>query len=245
MVEKKTDQEFNEFFSIVKRLRQECPWDRKQTLKSMSEYLIEEGFELIAAIKKSNLPATNEELGDVLLVVVMMMVLLEEKGISGSDVIKHIKKKIIARHPHVFGKDTAKTAEEVLEKWDKRKGREWNIEKDIPALIRAYKIQERAKRKGFEWNNISGVYDKIEEEIEELKNAKNPLEIEEEFGDILFVVAHLGNFLNFSPEIALHKACDKFSKRFERLEKEIEKYGKKNLSLQEMDSIWQKIKKEI
>lgn len=243
MSEEFFEQELKEFFDIIKRLRKECPWDRKQTLSSMTEYLVEESFELIAAIKKNNLPAAKEELGDVLLVALMMMVILEEKGISSKDTIGYIKDKIVARHPHVFGEDTARTAEEVLEKWEKRKGRGWNIEKNIPSLIRAYKIQDRARRKGFEWDDVSGVYDKIEEEIQELKNAKNTKEIEEEFGDLLFVVSHLGNFFNISPEIALHKACDKFSKRFERLEDELKKSNTKNPTLEEMDIIWKKIKK--
>ncbi|MEA1912293.1 MAG: nucleoside triphosphate pyrophosphohydrolase [candidate division WOR-3 bacterium] len=235
-----------EFFELVKTLRKECPWDRKQTLKSLIPQLIEEIYELSTAIQEDNLKDIEEELGDVLLCIFMMGTILEEKKINFSEVVKRVQKKMIARHPHVFGKDEVKSAAEVVKKWEERKGKGWSVQRSLPALLRSSKIQEAASRKGFDWKDISGVYEKIKEELEELKIAENARGKMEEFGDILFSCAHLGNFLNINPEIALQKANDKFEKRFKQLENSLKGKDIKDFSIDELEKLWQNTKnKEI
>ena len=236
---------FDRFYSIVKRLRRDCPWDREQTLMSLSEYLIEEGYEVIHEIREDNIDGVKEELGDVLLVTLMLLAILEEKGFDHERIVEGAINKIIARHPHVFGKDRAKSAEEVLERWERRKGKGWKeIGVGLPALIRSYRLQERASRKGFDWDDVSGVYEKIHEEIEEIKRAESENEKREELGDLLFVVSHLGNFLGINPEIALQEACDKFARRFDKLEKILEDKNIKERDLETLDKIWNQVKNE-
>jgi tetrapyrrole methylase family protein / MazG family protein len=233
-----------DFIELVKTLREKCPWDREQTLKSLVPQLIEEIYELDTEVIENNTDNIVEEFGDVFLTVFMMGVILEEKGISFDDVIDKVSKKMIARHPHVFGEEKASSAEEVLEKWDKRKGKKWKIGRGLPALLRSSKIQKKASRKGFDWDEIEGVFEKINEELEELKNSRNEEEKTEELGDILFAVAHLGNFLNINPEMALQKANDKFEKRFDKLEKTLLDKKISDFSIEELESIWQKVKEK-
>ncbi|MEJ2355121.1 MAG: nucleoside triphosphate pyrophosphohydrolase [candidate division WOR-3 bacterium] len=233
-----------DFIELVKTLREKCPWDREQTLKSLVPQLIEEIYELDTEVIENNTDNIVEEFGDVFLTVFMMGVILEEKGISFDDVIDKVSKKMIARHPHVFGEEKASSAEEVLEKWDKRKGKKWKIGRGLPALLRSSKIQKKASRKGFDWDEIEGVFEKINEELEELKNSRNEEEKTEELGDILFAVAHLGNFLNINPEMALQKANDKFEKRFDKLEKTLLDKKISDFSIEELESMWQKVKEK-
>ncbi|MEJ2306809.1 MAG: nucleoside triphosphate pyrophosphohydrolase [candidate division WOR-3 bacterium] len=233
-----------DFIELVKTLREKCPWDREQTLKSLVPQLIEEIYELDTEVNENNTDNIVEEFGDVFLTVFMMGVILEEKGISFDDVIDKVSKKMIARHPHVFGEEKASSAEEVLEKWDKRKGKKWKIGRGLPALLRSSKIQKKASRKGFDWDEIEGVFEKINEELEELKNSRNEEEKTEELGDILFAVAHLGNFLNINPEMALQKANDKFEKRFDKLEKTLLDKKISDFSIEELESMWQKVKEK-
>jgi len=237
--------EILDFYEIVKRLREECPWDREQTLDSLLEYLTEEVFEAIGA--KEDVAELKEELGDVLLVILMIFTVLEEKGVNvDKEIIEREKYKMIKRHPHIFGKSKVKSAEDVLNQWEKIKGKKWKVDHSIPALLTAYKIQDKVKRMGFDWKNVGGVYEKLDEEINELKNAENGQEREEEFGDVLFVCAHLGNFYNINPEIALQKACDKFSRRFELLEKMIQEKGLKDfkkMEIDKLDKMWEDVKK--
>lgn len=232
------------FIELVKTLREKCPWDREQTLKSLVPQLIEEIYELDTEVNENNTDNIVEEFGDVFLTVFMMGVILEERGISFDDVIDKVSKKMIARHPHVFGEEKASSAEEVLEKWDKRKGKKWKIGRGLPALLRSSKIQKKASRKGFDWDEIGGVFEKINEELEELKNSRNEEEKTEELGDILFAVAHLGNFLNINPEMALQKANDKFEKRFDKLEKTLLDKKISDFSIEELESMWQKVKEK-
>ena len=232
------------FIELVKNLREKCPWDREQTLKSLVPQLIEEIYELDTEVNENNTDNIVEEFGDVFLTVFMMGVILEERGISFDDVIDKVSKKMIARHSHVFGEEKASSAEEVLEKWDKRKGKKWKIGRGLPALLRSSKIQKKASRKGFDWDEIEGVFEKINEELEELKNSRNEEEKTEELGDILFAVAHLGNFLNINPEMALQKANDKFEKRFDKLEKNLLDKKISDFSIEELESMWQKVKEK-
>jgi tetrapyrrole methylase family protein/MazG family protein len=232
----------NDFIELIKTLRKKCPWDREQTLKSLIPQLIEEVYELDAEVADDNLENIIEEFGDVFLTVFMMGVILGENGISFNEIIDKISKKMVARHPHVFGGEVANSAEEVLEKWDKRKGKKWKVGRGLPALLRSSKIQKRASRKGFDWEDIRGVYEKINEELEELKNSQGEEENIEELGDILFAAAHLGNFLNINPEMALQRANDKFETRFQKLEDMIKGREFSDLSMQELEEMWQKTK---
>jgi len=232
----------NDFIELIKTLRKKCPWDREQTLKSLIPQLIEEVYELDAEVAEDNIESIIEEFGDVFLTVFMMGVILGENGIAFDKIIHKISKKMIARHPHVFGGEVANSAEEVLENWDKRKGKKWKIGRGLPALLRSSKIQKKASRKGFDWENIGGVYEKINEELEELKNSQNEEEKIEELGDILFAVAHLGNFLNINPEMALQRANDKFETRFQKLEEMLKDKEFSDLSMQELEEMWKKTK---
>ncbi len=232
----------NDFIELIKTLRKKCPWDREQTLKSLIPQLIEEVYELDVEVVDDHLESIIEEFGDVFLTVFMMGVILEESGITFDKITDKISKKMIARHPHVFGEEVANSAEEVLENWDKRKGKKWKIGRGLPALLRSSKIQKKASRKGFDWENIGGVYEKINEELEELKNSQNEEEKIEELGDILFAVAHLGNFLNINPEMALQRANDKFETRFQKLEEMLKDKEFSDLSMQELEEMWKKTK---
>jgi len=211
-------------------------------LKSLIPQLIEEVYELNTGISDDDMESIIEEFGDVLLTLFMMGVILEEKDITFDMIIEAVSQKMVARHPHVFAKEVANSAEEVLEKWDERKGKSWTVGRGLPALIRSSKIQKRASRKGFDWENIEGVFDKINEELTELKSSASEEEKMEELGDILFAVAHLGNFLNIDPEIALQKANDKFEVRFHKLEEAFEGKEMGDFSTEELEVMWQKVK---
>lgn len=233
-----------DFLEIVRRLRKECPWDREQTVKSLLPEIIEEFYEFSDAVDREDSEEMVEELGDILLGVFMVGIILEERGISFDKVVSRVRKKMINRHPHVFGEEKAETAGEVRKKWEKRKGKGWNVQRSLPALIRSAKIQKLASRKGFDWDNIEGVFEKIAEEIRELKKAENENERREEVGDILFAVAHLGNFLDIDPEIALQKANDKFERRFRKLEESLDDKKIEEFELSELEEKWQELKKD-
>jgi tetrapyrrole methylase family protein/MazG family protein len=232
----------NKFLELIRTLREKCPWDREQTLKSLIPQLIEEVYELNVGVSEEDLESTVEEFGDVLLTIFMMGVILEEKDITFDMIIDAVSKKMIARHPHVFGKEVANSAEEVLEKWDERKGKKWKIGRGLPALLRSSKIQKKASRKGFDWEDIEGVFEKINEELTELRNSMSEEEKMEELGDILFAVAHLGNFLDINPEVALQKANDKFEIRFHKLEEALKDREMSDFSTEELEIMWQKVK---
>jgi tetrapyrrole methylase family protein/MazG family protein len=251
----------NDLLDIMEQLRGEngCPWDRVQTHESIKKSLIEECYEAIDAFDSGNDDAFANELGDVLLQVVFHSQIAKERGEFDFDrVVNEICTKLIARHTHVFGADKAGSAEEALSNWEKNKKKEKGLQtysdmlKDVPhylpALMRSEKIQKKAGSVGFEWGEIEPVYDKVYEEIDELKEAaasNDADKIEEEYGDLLFAAVNLGRFLNVTPEIALAKSCEKFIGRFEKMEQQATAEGKdfSKLSLEEMDNLWEKIKK--
>ncbi len=239
---------FLEFYEVIKRIRKECPWDKKQTHKSLEKYIIEEVYEFIESVEDDDLDGMKEELGDVLLQVALHSAIAEEKEeFTMEEVINEIKNKIIRRHPHVFGENKLNTAQEVKEQWDKIKEKEGKKKKKHdhkPALMMAKEVQKQASKEGFDWDNIKGVYDKLHEEIDELKRANNKEEMEEELGDMLFVIVHLSNWLKIDPELALYKATNKFIKRYEKTKELMAEDGKipKGMSVKELDEYWEKAK---
>lgn len=252
--------DMNNLIDIMERLRSRggCPWDIKQTHKSLREYVLEEAYEVVDAIDKDDVNSLAEELGDLLLQVIFHSQIGREEGyFTIWDVITGISNKLVHRHPHVFGEEEASNSEEVKFKWDQIKDKEKNITshterlKDVPkgmsALIRSYKIQKRAADIGFDWNDIDGPVDKVKEELEELLNeyySDNKENIEGEIGDLLFAVVNLSRILGTNPEIAINKTIKKFIERFEYMESESEKQGKnlKSMDLEEMDELWNQAK---
>ena len=241
-----------DFYNLVKKLRKECPWDAEQTQKSLIPFLLEETYELIDAIEKDDREKTVEELGDLLLNIFMQMVIVGEGANSKENIIERISNKIIKRHPHVFDKIRVKDSNEVIKNWQqiKKKEKPSSILSDVPltlpSLLLAQRLQKIASSVGFDWDNMSGVFDKLKEEIEELKNADTDRKKEEELGDILFVISHLGNFLKIDTEMALRKTCDKFKKRFKAIEEGLKKKGKtfEQSNLDEMETLWKKAKEK-
>lgn len=241
-----------EFYEIIKRLRKECPWDATQTRKTLIPFLLEETYELIDAIEKDDDEKIEEELGDVLLNIFMQMVITEEKNISKEEIVEKITKKIIKRHPHVFNDKEVDDKDEVVENWQKIKKKEKpasilsDVPMTLPSLLLAQRLQKIASSVGFDWDDTGGVLDKLSEELEELKEADSDKEREEELGDVLFVLAHLGNFLKIDTEMALRKTCQKFKNRFKAIEDGLKKKGKtfKESNLDEMESLWQESKEK-
>lgn len=236
-----------------------CPWDRVQTHQSIKKSMIEECYEAIDALDSGDDSAFANELGDVLLQVVFHARLAEERGaFNFDDVVNEICTKLITRHTHVFGKDKAVSADEALGQWEKNKKKEKNLDsytamlKDVPnylpALMRCEKVQKKAGSVGFDWESSEPVYEKIDEEIGELKAAAvsgNADDIEEEYGDLLFSVVNLGCHLNLTPEISLTKSVDKFIKRFEKMEAEVVKNNEDmaEMNIEKLDFLWEKVKK--
>lgn len=249
---------FQELKNIMLKLRGDngCPWDRKQTHQSLRQFLLEETYEVIEAIDKNDLPSLKEELGDLLLQIVFHAQIAEENDqFDINDVINGINKKLINRHPNVYGESIIETAEQQTINWERLKkdeGREstiGGIPNLLPALLKAYRMQSKAATVGFDWPDINPVWQKVDEEMAELKEAiseKNQPNIEEEFGDLLFSLVNLSRFLRVNPEDALRQTIEKFKYRFEKIEKELKKRGKspEESSLEEMDLIWDRIKKE-
>jgi MazG family protein len=238
------------FYELVKRLRKECPWDAAQTQKSLVPFLLEETYELIDAIEKDDKEKMAEELGDVLLNIFMQMVIMEEQDRSVEKVIAAIEDKIIKRHPHVFAQERVKDADEVLTNWQKIKKEERpasilsEVPMTLPSLLLAQRLQRIASSVGFDWESSEGVFDKLKEEIQELRDAEDESKQQEELGDILFVIAHLGNFLKIDTEVALRNTCKKFKQRFKAIEDGLAQKKKTfaESNLEEMESFWQQAK---
>lgn len=253
----------NDLISLVTLLRAPngCKWDRAQTHDSIKKNFIEETYEVVEAINKNSVSGLKEELGDVLLQVAMHSEMEREKGnFDFDDVCNDICQKLIVRHPHVFGDVNAESADEALSSWDAAKAKTKGIKSvsesmlsipiELPALMRAQKIQSKASKVGFDWDNINGALDKLREEINELliasdHNDKN--EIEDEFGDVLFSVVNISRFLSVDSETALTKASDKFVKRFEVVERLATEKGisMNEASIDELDLLWNEAKELI
>ena len=238
---------FEKLVEVMRTLRAPggCDWDRAQTHETLKPYLIEEAYELLDAIDREDDEEMKEELGDVLLQVVFHAQIASERGAFDiKDVVDTLTEKLIRRHPHVF----EKSGKYSYERWEEIKAEEKKTKKSaigkinpaLPALSMARRIQENASAVGFDWKDVSGVKEKVREEIEEF--LKNPSE--EEFGDILFSLVNLSRFMGVDPERALRKSTEKFVKRFQKMEELIEKDGKKlsDLSIEEMDKYWEKAK---
>ncbi len=243
-------QPFEELLKIMEELRAKCPWDKSQTHESLKKYLIEEAYELLDAIDSKDDKKLKEELGDLLLQVVFHSQIAKERGAFDIwDVIKELNKKLIERHPHVFG---CESPEEVLKNWEERKLKEREsvldgVPKSLPALMRSQKLQDRASLVGFDFERPEQVLEKLMEEIEELKGAmtlKDRRELEHELGDILTAVVELGRLLGLDAELCLQKANDRFEKRFRYMEKRAKELGKnlKDMSLEEMEKLWMEAK---
>lgn len=243
-------QPFDELLKIMEELRAKCPWDKSQTHESLKKYLIEEAYELLDAIDSKDDKKLKEELGDLLLQVVFHSHIAKERGAFDIwDVIRELNKKLIDRHPHVFG---CESPEEVLKNWEERKLKEREsvldgVPKNLPALMRSQRLQDRASLVGFDFERPEQALEKLMEEIEELKDAivlKDKRELEHELGDILTAVVELGRLFGLDAELCLQKANDRFERRFKYIEKKAKELGKnlKDMSLEEMDKLWMEAK---
>ncbi len=247
---------FQKLVNIMAKLRgpDGCPWDREQTHTSLKPYLIEEAYEVLDSIEKNDMDSLEEELGDLLLQVIFHAQLAKEKKhFTILDVLQSINRKLINRHPHVFGQTKIKTADEQSIHWEFIKKQEKNnsildgVPKHVPALLRAHRIQQKASAVGFDWEVKDQVWEKVKEEIEELNIAiklQKQDAIQDELGDLLFSLVNLSRFIHINPEEALNHANNKFIRRFQQLEKTMEEEGKhlKDMTLEEMDKVWNRIK---
>ncbi|MBM3412772.1 MAG: nucleoside triphosphate pyrophosphohydrolase [Bacteroidetes bacterium] len=256
------DLAMSRLLSIMDDLRENCPWDRKQTLSSLRQLTIEETYELADAITSQDLSAIREELGDLLLhLVFYAKIASEQNAFTFNEVVEGICKKLIDRHPHIYGEVKVKDELEVKKNWEKLKMKEGKhsvlsgVPVSLPALVKAMRLQEKSKQVGFEWEHTGQVWDKVKEEMMELEQEvtiattsdqdhKRQERIEEEFGDLLFSLVNYARFLNVDPENALELTNKKFVRRFQLMEAEAKKGNKalNEMTLEEMDAIWNKIK---
>ena len=252
---------FVKLVEIMARLRGEngCPWDREQTSESIKPYLVEETYEVLEAIDEQDPAKLKEELGDLMLQIVFHARMAEEAGaFSISDVLATINDKLVRRHPHVFGDVKAETAQEVLFNWEQIKQTERRqamghaslldgVPRELPALLRAHRLQEKASRVGFDWKEAPQVFRKVEEELGELRAAmqgQTADRVEAELGDLLFALVNLSRFLAVNPEEALRKTIARFIARFRYIEEELARRDRslRQASLEEMDALWAEAK---
>lgn len=248
-------QSIDRLIAILNELRERCPWDRKQTLESLRPQTIEELYELTDAIERQNWPDIKEELGDLLLHIVFYSKIAQEQQQFGfPEVIKKVCNKLIARHPHIYDSLQVKDEIEVKQNWEKLKLREGKksvmsgVPNSMPAMIKALRIQEKAKQVGFEWDDINEVKAKVQEEWQELELAlsnNNSEEVAEEMGDMFFALINYARFAGVDPESALEKTNQKFLRRFAYIEEKAQSKGKslQEMTLEEMDQLWNEAKK--
>jgi XTP/dITP diphosphohydrolase len=259
----KQTEAFERLLKIMNELREQCPWDKKQTIQSLRHLTIEETYELADAIIENDMPNIKKELGDILLhIVFYARIASETNDFDISDVIHALCNKLITRHPHIYGDVKVENEEQVKENWEKIKLKEKESLTDdgfksvlagvpvsLPSVVKAWRIQEKARAVGFDWEKPEQVWAKVQEELNELNDETNSentnqAKIEEEFGDVLFAMINYARFIGVNPEDALEKTNKKFIKRFQYLEKQSAADGKKmgEMSLAEMDEYWNKAK---
>lgn len=243
---------FGRLLTIMDELREQCPWDRKQTLESLRNLTIEETYELADAILDGDLPGIREEIGDLLLHMVFYAKIADEKGAFDiADALHEVCDKLIKRHPHIYGDLQVDNEEDVKKNWEQLKLQEGKksvlsgVPRSLPAMIKAYRMQEKTSKVGFEWETAGQVWEKVEEELREFKETlsetQDPAQREEEFGDVLFSLINYARFQHIDPETALERVNQKFKRRFEYIEAHATK-DLQNMSLQEMDDLWNEAK---
>lgn len=247
---------FGRLVAIMDELREKCPWDRKQTIQTLRQMTLEETYELADAITEQDWKSIKEELGDLLLhIVFYSKIATEQQQFTIEDVLNGISKKLIDRHPHIYGNVEVQNDEDVKRNWENLKLKEGKksvlsgVPKTLPALVKAMRLQEKAKQVGFEWENKEQVWEKVKEEEAELQEAislGDQVKVEEEFGDLVFSLVNFARFLNVDAENALEVTNKKFISRFTQMEKAALSSGKNlnDMSLQEMDAIWNQIKRD-
>lgn len=240
---------------VVRRLRspQGCPWDREQTHGSLRATLLEEAYEVLEAIDERSLPNLQEELGDVLLQVLMQSVIADEASeFSLGDVADAVRQKLVRRHPHVFGSTVVRGAEDVVRNWEALKAAEYGresaldgVQRSLPALQWAWSLQRRAVNVGFDWRDVEGALDKVQEELDELRQAATVEEQEAEFGDLLFTMVNVARKLSINPEDALRGTTGRFEARFRMMEQAARADGRalKDLPIEELDRYWEAAKR--
>lgn len=244
---------FDRLLTIMDELREQCPWDRKQTMESLRNLTIEETYELADAILDQDLTGVKEEIGDLLLHMVFYAKIAEEKAAWNiTDALHAVCDKLVARHPHIYSDVEVADEEEVKRNWEQLKLKEGKgkrsvlggVPKSLPAMVKAYRMQDKTKQVGFEWENSEQVWEKVEEEMQEFKEAMDTADTrhqEEEFGDLLFSLVNYARFTGIDPETALERVNQKFKKRFEYIEANAER-DLMEMSLAEMDALWNKAK---
>jgi XTP/dITP diphosphohydrolase len=250
------DKSFTKLVAIMDELREKCPWDKKQTIDTLRPLTLEETYELTDAITDKDWKGIKEELGDLMLHIVFYAKIgTEQNQFTLTEVMEGVSEKLIARHPHIYGDVTVNNDEDVKKNWEQIKLKEGKksvlggVPPSLPAIVKATRIQEKAKQVGFEWDNKEDVWKKVEEEMSELQEAiaENDKEhVEEEFGDVLFSLVNYARFLQIDAEGVLEKTNKKFIRRFQLMEEAAAKQQKQlaDMSLQEMDDIWNEVKNQ-
>ena len=259
-----------EIMAVLRTPGTGCPWDLQQTFETIAPYTIEEAYEVADAIARGDLDDLREELGDLLLQVVFHSRMAQEQGaFDFADVVESLTAKLVRRHPHVFGDETASSPEEVIKNWEAIKAQEKaaklknrspeqrslleGIPSKLPAIHEAHQISSRAARVGFDWPDVEGIFEKLQEEVRELReviaegdDGGRRERLEDEIGDMLFVIVNIARYLKIDSESALKRANRKFKSRFQYMENELAKQGKtvEQVSLDEMEALWQKAKSE-
>ncbi len=243
---------FERLLIIMDELREQCPWDRKQTMESLRNLTIEETYELADAILENDLKGTQEEIGDIMLHMVFYAKIASEQGAYDiADALNGVCDKLIARHPHIYGDVTVKDEAEVKRNWEQLKLKEGKksllagVPTSLPAVVKAYRMQEKTAQVGFEWDTTAQVWEKVQEELQELQHEVNtkahPDKIADEFGDVLFSLINYARFIGVDPETALERTNKKFKQRFEYIESKAPRLLK-DMTLEEMDVLWNEAK---